>query len=149
MRVVHRTYKREYEAIDTYEAGIVLLGCEVKSIRQGNIKLEKSFAKIIGNEIYLINAEIAKYQFAGPIDYDLTRQRKLLLHKKEIEKLQVKLKTGGKLTVIPIVCYTQGSRIKLTLALSKGRGDIGRKKLERAEDIKRNQKREMKEYMKK
>ncbi|KKQ36739.1 MAG: SsrA-binding protein [Candidatus Roizmanbacteria bacterium GW2011_GWA2_37_7] len=149
MRIVNRNFKREYEALDTFEVGIVLTGAEVKSIRQSNIKLENAFGKIIDQEVYLINAEIPIYRFAAPVDYNSTKQRKLLLHKKEIAKIEVKLKTGGRLTLIPMACYTKGSRIKLSLALAKGRGEIAKKKLERAENIKRQQQREMKEYMKK
>ena len=149
MRIVNRFYKRDYEAIDTFEVGIVLNGAEVKSIRNGNLKLETAFGKIIGQEMYLINAEISIYQFARPKEYFATRQRKLLLHKKEIEKIQIKLKTGGRLTLVPVSCYTKGRHIKLSLALAKGRGEIAKKKLERAEDVKRKSKQEMKEYLNK
>ncbi|PIZ66611.1 SsrA-binding protein [Candidatus Roizmanbacteria bacterium CG_4_9_14_0_2_um_filter_39_13] len=149
MRIVNRFYKRDYEAIDTFEVGIVLNGAEVKSIRQGNLRLEQAFGKIIGGDAYLMNAEIAIYKFSRPKEYNLTRQRKLLLHKKEIQKIEIKLKTGGRLTLIPVSCYTKGRCIKLSIALAKGRGEIAKKKLERAEDVKRNQKQEMKEYLKK
>lgn len=148
MRIANRFFKRDYEALDTYEVGIVLTGAEVKSIRLNNLKLESSFAKIIGNEVYLVNAEIPIYRFAAPVDYNPTKPRKLLLHKKEIQKIAIKLKTGGRLTLVPVACYTKGSRIKLTLALAKGRGEIAKKKLERAEDIKRSEKIKMKEYLK-
>ena len=148
MRVINRIFKRDYEAIDTFEAGIVLTGAEVKSIRQGNIKLENAFGKIINQEAYLINSEIPIYTYARQVDYNNTKQRKLLLHKKEISKIQIKLKTGGRLTLIPIACYTKGSRIKFELALAKGKGEIAKKKLERAENMKRKQKQEMKEYIK-
>lgn len=149
MRVVNRFFIRDYEAIDTFEVGIVLNGAEVKSIRQGNIRLEQAFGKIIGNEMYLVNAEISIYQFARPKEYNSTRQRKLLLHKKEIQKIEIKLKTGGRLTLIPMSCYTKGRHIKLSIALAKGRGEIAKKKRERVEDVKRNQKQEMKEYLRK
>lgn len=148
MRVINRIFKRDYEALDTFEAGIVLTGAEVKSIRRGNIKLENAFGKIINQEAYLINSEIPIYTYARQADYNSTKQRKLLLHKKEISKIKIKLKTGGRLTLIPIVCYTKGSRIKLELALAKGKGEIAKKKFERAENMKRKQKQEMKEYIK-
>ncbi|QQS44400.1 SsrA-binding protein SmpB [Candidatus Roizmanbacteria bacterium] len=150
MKVTNRNFHREYEAVDTYEAGISLVGAEVKSIKQGNIKLENAFAKISENgEVYLTNAEIPIYRFAVPQGYEPTRRRKLLLHKKEIIKLQTKLQSGGRLTIIPIACYTKGRHIKISIALARAKGEIAKKKLERSEDIKREQEREMKEYIKK
>lgn len=149
MHIANRTYHREYEPVDTYEAGIVLCGSEVKSIRQGNLKLENAFVKIIDNEAYLINAEIPPYQFSREVNYSATRQRKLLLHSKELIKMQTKLQTGGRLTIVPIACYTKGPRFKLEIALSKPKGEIAKKKVERREDIKRDQERMMKEYVKK
>ena len=149
MRIENRTFHREYEAIDTVEVGVVLTGSEVKSIRQGNLRLDTAFVKIINFEAVLVNAEIPLYRFAPSQSYEPTRQRKLLMHKKEILKLQTKVQSGGRLTIIPIVCYTKGSRIKLEIALSKPKGEIAKKKLERAEDVKREQQKEMKEYMKK
>lgn len=149
MKVINRHFHREYEAIDTYEAGIVLVGAEVKSIKQGNIRLEQAFAKISEGELYLSNAEIPIYKFATPHGYDPARRRKLLLHKKEIIKLQTKIQSGGRLTIIPIACYTKGRQIKISLALARAKGEIEKKKIERREDIKREQEREMKEYVKK
>jgi len=149
MRIENRTYHREYESVDTLEVGISLSGSEVKSIRQGNLKLDNSFVKITEGEAFLYNAEIALYRFSPTQNYEATRPRKLLLHKKEITKLLTKIQSGGRLTIIPIVCYTKGSRIKLEVALSKPKGEIAKKKLERREDMKRAQQKEMKEYMKK
>lgn len=149
MKVTNRIFHREYEAIDTYEAGIALVGAEVKSIKQRNIKLENAFGKIIDSELYLVNAEIPIYRFAQPHDYDAVRRRKLLLHKKEIIKLQTKLQAGGRLTIIPIACYTKGRHIKLSIALARAKGEIAKKIVERREEIKRSQEREMKEYLKK
>lgn len=148
MKVENKIFFREYEEIDKYEAGIALTGGEVKSALNGGIKLEKSFVKIMNGEAYLFNAEIAAYQFMGKADYEPVRKRKLLLHKKEITKLQIKLQSGGKLTIIPIACYTKGRRIKVEIALVKARGEIGQKRLDKARDIKRDQKREIKEYLK-
>ncbi len=149
MRIVNRHFQREYEAVDTFEAGVMLTGPEVKSLRAGNLRLDQAFVKIIDGEAFLFNAEIPIYRFARPTEYEATRMRKLLLHKNEIIKLETKLKSGGRLTIIPDVCYTKGRRIKLSIALVKARGEIAKKKIERAEDIKRKQKQEMKEYMKK
>ena len=149
MKVVNRNFHRTYEEIESFEAGIMLTGAEVKSVRAGNIRLENSFVRIENSEAYLINADIPIYQFARPAGYDPVRRRKLLLHKKELTRLQTKMTGAGKLTIAPIVCYTKGRHIKLSIALVKGRGEIGKKILEMHEDIKRDQEREMKDYMKK
>jgi len=81
-------------------------------------------------------------------NYEPARKRKLLLNKKEILKIFTKLNTGGRLTLIPVACYNKGRRIKLSLAVARGRGEIAKKKLERLEDIKREEKKDMKEFMK-
>lgn len=148
MRIINRIFRRDFESIDTYEAGVMLLGAEVKSIRAGNLKLENSFVKITDGEAYLTNAEVPIYRFARPADYDPVRRRKLLLHQKELIKMQTKIASGGRLTIVPEACYTKGRHIKLSIALVRPRGEIAKKKLERAEDIKTKQKQEMKEYMK-
>jgi SsrA-binding protein len=149
MKVENRTFYRNFEELATYEAGIVLSGGEVKSVLQEGIKLEASFVKIVDNEAYVFNMEIPAYKFIRQEGYEPTRKRKLLLHKKEIIRILTKLQGAGKLTVIPIACYTKGRKIKLSIALAKSRGEIGQKRLEKARDIKRDQKKEIKEYLKK
>jgi SsrA-binding protein len=148
MKVENRVFHRNYEELERFEAGVVLTGAEAKSVQKGNIKLENSFVKLNDEEAFLVNADIPIYQFTRPQDYDPIRRRKLLLHKKEILRLQVKMNSAGNLTIAPIACYTKGRKIKIAIALVKGRGDIGRKKLEKARDIAIDQKREMKDYMK-
>lgn len=148
MKIENRIFHRNYHELETFEAGIVLSGGEVKSILNNGLKLEGSFVKIIDQEAILFSAEIQPYKFISEPDYNPVRKRKLLLHKKEIIKLQTKLQGAGKLTIIPIACYTKGRRIKLSIALAKARGEIGTKRLEKARDIERDQKREVKEYLK-
>ncbi|MFA9288963.1 MAG: SsrA-binding protein SmpB [Weeksellaceae bacterium] len=149
MRVDNRQFNRSYEEIETLEAGIVLNGGEVKSVKAGNIRLEKAYVKIVDGEAYLMNAEVAAYQFTRAQDHEVNRKRKLLLHKKELLRLNTKLKSAGNLTIIPLACYNKGRHIKLQIALARGRSDLKKKKLVKARDIKINQKREMKEYLKK
>lgn len=131
MRVVNRKARRDYQFLEKYEAGIVLTGAEVKSIRQGRIKLDESFVKIKDEEAFLTNAHISPYLPAGKKDYDPLRTRKLLLRKKEILKLSLKTAHSG-LTIVPITCYTKHGLIKLEIALAKGK-----KKYEKREAIKR------------
>ncbi len=148
MKVANRIFHRNYQELETFEAGIVLSGGEVKSVLNGGIKLEGSFVKIIDDEAILYSAEIPAYKFIRQEGYNPVRKRKLLLHKKEIIRLKTKLQGAGKLTIIPIACYTKGRRIKLSIALAKARGEIGTKRLDKARDIERDQKREVKEYLK-
>lgn len=149
MKIENRIFHRNYQEIETFEAGIVLSGGEVKSILNNGLKLEGSFVKIIDQEAILFSAEIQPYKFISQVDYNPVAKRKLLLHKQEIVKLQTKLQGSGKLTIIPIACYTKGRKIKLSIALAKARGEIGTKRLDKARDIKIDQEREIKEYIKK
>jgi len=148
MKIINRKFNRDYKEIESLEAGISLIGSEVKSIRLGRLKLDDSFVRIMedGNA-YLINAEIPIYQFARNQNYDPKRRRKLLLHKKELIRLRTKIHSAG-LTLAPKSCYNKGPLIKLEIALVRGRKDIEKRKLERERDIKRNEKREAKEFMK-
>lgn len=149
MKIVNRNYSRNFIPLQKYEAGIVLSGAEVKAIRKGNLKLENAFVKVTNSQAVLYNAEVSLYQFSRSENYNPTQPRKLLLHKKEIEKIKIKVDTGGRLTVIPTICYNKGRNIKIEIAVSKAKGEIAKKKIERQEDIKLAQQRMMKEYIKK
>lgn len=147
MKIINRKFGREYEVLEKFEAGIVLIGAEVKSVRAGHMLIDNAFVKILGSEAYLINANIAVYPFSQPQGYDPKRTRKLLLHKKELLRIQGKLSSGSKLTVVPIACYNKGINFKMEVALVKGRSDREKTKLVKGKTIERNQKREVKEYM--
>lgn len=148
MKIVNRKFNRDYESVEEYEAGIALTGAEVKSIREGRIKLEDSYVKLMENGPHLINAEIYKYQYAGDPDYDPKRSRKLLLNKAELTRIRSKIQGGGSLTLVPVSCYNKGVLIKLKIALARGRKDLQKRKLEKAKTIKRAQEKEAKEYIK-
>jgi SsrA-binding protein len=147
MKIINRKFHRDYKEIEKYEAGIVLTGAEVKSIRAGGLRIDDAFVRIMDNGIFLINADIPAYQFASNDSYESKRSRKLLLHKKELLKLRVKMASGG-LTLAPVSCYNKGPHIKLEIALVKGRKDIEKRKLEKRRDIKLEQEREAKEFIK-
>ncbi len=149
MKIINRKFHREYQELEKYEVGIVLNGAEVKSIREGRLKLEDAFVKILGSEAFLVNAQIPLYEYARIPGYDLKRSRKLLLHKKELLRLKTKIVGGGSLTLAPLSCYNKGDLIKLEIALVKGRKDTEKRRLEKKRDIVRNEKREAKEYMRK
>lgn len=147
MKIINRKFHRNYREIEKYEAGIVLTGAEVKSIRSGGLRIDDAFVRIMGSEVYLINADISIYKFARNDTYESKRTRKLLLHKKELLKLKIKMASGG-LTLAPVSCYNKGPLIKLEIALVKGRKDIEKRKIEKKRDIKIREEREAKEYEK-
>jgi len=147
MKIVNRKFGRDYEEIETFEAGIVLIGAEVKAIRDKKIILDDSFVKIINDGAYLINANISLLPYSKILTYEPTRSRKLLLHKKELIKIRTKMHSSG-LTLAPKSCYNKGPHIKLEIALVKGRKELEKRKREKARDIKLDEKREAKEYLK-
>jgi len=111
----------DYTVLETYEAGIVLSGQEVKSVRKGHMSLKGSFALFKDTQLYLVNAHISAYPQAGKIPaYDPERSRKLLLKKKELNKLIGLLKQKG-LTLVPLSVYTKANRIKVELGLCRGK----------------------------
>ena len=130
----------DYELQDRFEAGLVLTGAEVKSIKTGHISLKGSFVTIHGGELYLTNANIPPYPFANiKIAYDPTRSRKLLVKKSEIKSLVGRIHERG-LTLVPLRVYTKKRLIKLEFALAKGkkaydkRSDIAKKEDKRNMD---------------
>ena len=135
----------EYEILEKYQAGIVLTGNEVKSIRGGHLNLKGSYATIKDNEIWLINASISPYKMAYLLaDYSPTQSRKLLLNQREIERLKGKLAIKG-LTLVPLSVYTTKTRIKVELGLARGR-----QQYEKREVIKkREQERALRQLFKK
>ena len=122
----------DYEILKTFEAGIVLSGQEVKSVRAGNVSLKGAYATLKREEVWLLNAHISPYKKAGALSgYDPTRTRKLLLRTREIKELIGAIHAQG-LTLIPLSLYTRGRRLKVELGLARGR-----KKYEKREVIKK------------
>ncbi len=148
MKIHNRKFRRQYQEIERYEAGIVLSGAEVKSIRQGRIKLEDAYVKILEGQAYLINAQIPLYQYAQIFNYNPSRRRKLLLHRRELIRLKTKMASSPGLTLIPVSCYNKGRLIKIEIALAKGRKEIEKRQLEKRRVVKREQEREAKDYLK-
>lgn len=140
MEIVNRKAKFDYEIIDTYEAGIVLTGTEIKSLRQGNANIKDSYAVIRNNEAYLLNMHISIYKEGNQFNHGETRTRKLLLHKKEIYKLRDKIVLNG-YTLIPLKVYFSKNYAKVLLGLGKGK-----KNYDKREAIK---KRDTEMYLKK
>jgi SsrA-binding protein len=110
----------DYHIVDTYEAGVVLLGTEVKSIREGNVNLRDSFARVEGGEVWIYNVHISPYSHRGYSDHEPTRRRKLLLHRQEIRKLIGKTVERG-MTLVPTRMYFKDGRVKVAISLAKGK----------------------------
>ena len=111
---------KDFFIIDRYEAGIALQGCEVKSIREHKVNLKDSYARIKNGEVFLYNMHISPYSKSRLDDIKPTRVRKLLLHKREINKLSGKM-ADKSLTLVPLSLYLSGSLVKVELALAKGK----------------------------
>lgn len=117
---VNRKARHDYFIEERYEAGLVLLGSEVKSLRDGRANLKDSYARIVRGEAFLVNTHISPYPAANRFNHDPTRTRKLLLHKKEIRRLTGKVKERG-LTLIPLRLYFKNGRAKVELGLARGK----------------------------
>jgi SsrA-binding protein len=112
----------DYHIVDTYEAGVVLQGTEVKAIREGNVNLRDSFGRVEGGEVWIYNVHISPYSHRGYSDHEPMRRRKLLLHRQEIKKLIGKTVERG-MTLVPTRMYFKDGRVKLAISLAKGKKD--------------------------
>jgi SsrA-binding protein len=110
----------DYHVLDTWEAGVALLGTEVKAIREGRVNLRDSFARLDRGEIWLMNVHISPYSHTGYAHHDERRQRKLLLHRHEIQKITGQVNQKG-FTLVPLQLYFKAGRVKVALALVKGK----------------------------
>lgn len=144
MRIGNKQAPVSFNVEQKYEAGIVLLGQEVKAVKLGHADLTGSYVKIIGSEAYLVNARVYPYEYARTAGYDEKRTRKLLLHKKELLSLKSKLSLG-KHTLVGISLYDKGGLIKAEIGLSKGKKKGEHEKDLRRRVLDRDQAREFKE----
>lgn len=128
MKTVNRSVYHDYTIADTFEAGIKLTGPEVKSVKGNRISLTGSFVKIVGSEVYLINAQIQPYIFASVVGYDTRRTRKLLLSKKEILSLKGKI-DGANLTLVPLSIYTTHGLVKVEVGIARGKKQYEKREL--------------------
>ncbi len=141
----NRKARHNYFIEDTYEAGMVLLGTEVKSLRLGRANLKDSYARIKKGEVFVHQIHISAYPFAFYGNHDPLRKRKLLLHKDEIKKLYGKVNEKG-LSLIPLKLYFQNGKVKLTIALAKGKRKYDKRETIRRRDEKRDLERSEKGY---
>jgi SsrA-binding protein len=116
----------DYHILDTWEAGVVLLGTEVKAIREGRVNLRDSYARVERGEVWLYNVNISPYSHRGYAEHEPLRQRKLLMHRDEIRKLIGK--TGEKgMTLVPVRMYFKDGRVKVAVGLAKGKKDYDKR----------------------
>ena len=139
MKIVNKKAKFNYTIEERIEAGIVLTGGEARAIRTGHVNLANSYARILQNEVYLVNADVP---ITGAKNYDATHMRKLLLKKREIGNLEVKIKQK-KLTLVPTAVYTKGRLVKLELGLARSKREFEKRQVIKSRDMKRDLEKEL------
>ena len=143
MEILNRKARYDYEIEETYEAGIVLTGTEIKSIREGKANIKDSYGIIKNGEIYLLNTHISQYKEGNIFNHEEDRTRKLLLHKREILKLRDKLEKDG-YTIVPLKIYFVKNKAKVQLGLAKGKKNYNKKETIKERDIKREMEKSLK-----
>jgi len=138
----NRKAKFEYFIIETFEAGIVLQGSEIKSIRAGQVSLTEAFVQTDGEDAWLMGAHISPYEQASRFNHEPVRPRRLLLHKKEIRKLWDDVRQKG-MTIIPTRIYLKGGRAKVEIALARGKKSYDKREVIAKRDRERDSAREM------
>ena len=134
----------DYHILETFEAGVVLLGTEVKSIREGRVNLRDSFARPEGGELFLYNVHISPYSHRGYSDHEAMRKRKLLLHAQEIRKLIGKTVEKG-MTLVPLRMYFKNGRVKVAVGLAKGKREHDKRETVRRREVDRETRAAIKE----
>lgn len=143
MEILNRKAKYDYELLDKFEAGIVLTGTEIKSIRNGQANLKDSYAIIKNGEVFLLNMHISAYKQGNIFNHDETRTRKLLLHKNEIKKISDKVSIKG-LTLVPVKLYFKEGKAKIELAVARGKHTYDKKETIKQRDIEKEVKKQLK-----
>lgn len=134
-----------YQILDTFESGIALQGTEIKSLRNHGGSLQEAYIKVINNELWLIGCNIAPYRFGNIHNHEERRDRKLLMHKREIAKLKEASQEKG-LTIIPLAFYLKDGRVKVRVGLAKGKNVMDKRETIKERDDKRQMDRVMKEH---
>lgn len=143
--VTNRKARHDFHILETYEAGIALVGTEVKSLREGKGNLQDSFARIENGELFLYNMHISPYEKGNIYNKDPRRTRKLLMHKREIYRLAGKVQEKG-LTLIPLSLYLKNGIVKVELALAKGKTLYDKRESIKRKTVKREMERTLKDY---
>ena len=132
----NRKARFDYDLIETFEAGLALVGTEVKAIREGRVNLRDSFARVVGGEVFVHNVNIGAYSSRGYADHEALRPRKLLLHRQEIRKLIGKTVVKG-MTLVPVRLYFKNGRVKVAVSLAKGKKDYDKRETLKRREVER------------
>ncbi len=136
MEILNKKASFNYYILDDIEAGIVLTGTEVKSVRKGSVDLKDSYIRIKNNEVFIINMYIAKYEEGNIFNHDERKERKLLLHKKEIKKLKIENDVDGN-SLIPLKVYFNKNKVKVLIGLCSGKKNYDKRESIKEKDLKR------------
>jgi SsrA-binding protein len=134
-----------YQLLEKFEAGIVLVGTEVKSLRQGKVSLEEAYARIDGGELYLLGCAIMPYEHGNLMNHDPLRKRKLLVHRRELRKIEGKLSQKG-LTLVPMRIYFTRGLAKIEIALATGKTQADKREKIKTRETNRDINRQLKQY---
>lgn len=145
MEILNRKAMYEYFIENTYEAGIVLTGTEIKSVRNGNCNIRDCYGIIKNNEIFLLNMYIGEYKEGNIFNHNETRTRKLLLHKKEILKIKDAINIKG-YTIIPVKLYFKNNKLKVQLGICRGKKEYDKRESIKERDIRRDTLKTLKKY---
>lgn len=137
MKIINKKARFDYEILESLEVGIALFGMEVKSVKGGRVNISDAFVKIIGEELWLVNADITKYQYSSDDHYDSKRTRKLLVKREQLNRFESKMKQGN-LTLIPLSIYTVRGYVKVEVGLAKGKKYNEKRKAEKERDMDRD-----------
>lgn len=135
-----------FEILETFEAGIALQGTEIKSLRDHGGSLQEAYIKVIGTELWLIGCSISPYKFGNVYNHEDRRDRKLLMHKREIARMRVSTQEKG-LTIIPLAFYLKDGRVKLKIAIAKGKKTFDKRATIKERDEKRTIAKAMKNHL--
>jgi SsrA-binding protein len=142
--VSNRQATYQFQILETFEAGIQLQGTEIKSLRDHGGSLQEAYIKVIHNELWLIGCNISPYRFGNIYNHEQRHDRKLLMHKREIEKLRVAVQEKG-LTIIPLAFYLKEGRVKVKIAIAKGKNSVDKREAIKERDEKRYMQKVMKQ----
>ena len=145
MEIINRKARFDYFIEEEYEAGIVLTGTEIKSVRNGHCNIKDSYGIIRNHEVFLLNMYIGQYKEGNIFNHNETRSRKLLLHKKEIKKLETAVETQG-LTLVPLKVYFKDSKLKVLLGVCRGKKNYDKRESLKEKDIQRDVQKNLKRY---
>lgn len=137
MEILNRKARHDYFVEEVYEAGIELTGTEIKSIREGSANIKDSYGIVKNHEVFLLNMFVSHYKEGNIFNHSETRTRKLLLHKKEIKKIEEKIELQG-LTIIPLKLYFKNNKLKVELGICRGKKNYDKRESIKERDIKRN-----------